>query len=139
MAFLADNCTFCELTSKVLADCRPFSCGNDDLDDFFANDATRYAQFLMGKTYCFRLNSDPSKLVCALTLSNDSIRIYDLPRAPGFAFSDIAPCATARGVLNYRRFRELMPSVGLYSESRPDGTHAWSAWDPLGPGSEIHR
>ena len=81
MAFLADNCTFCELTSKVLADCRPFSCGNDDLDDFFANDATRYAQFLMGKTYCFRLNSDPSKLVCALTLSNDSIRIYDLPRS----------------------------------------------------------
>ena len=42
MAFLADNCTFCELTSNVLADCRPFSCGNDDLDDFFANDATRY-------------------------------------------------------------------------------------------------
>ena len=81
MAFLADNCTFCELTSKVLADCRPFSCGNDDLDDFFANDATRYAQFLKGKTYCFRLNSDHSKLVCALTLSNDSIRIYDLPRS----------------------------------------------------------
>jgi GNAT superfamily N-acetyltransferase len=80
MAFLADNCTFCELTGDVLANCRPFSCGNDDLDDFFANDATRYAHFLMGKTYCFRLNSDPSKLVCALTLSNDSIRIYDLPR-----------------------------------------------------------
>ena len=59
--------------------------------------------------------------------------------APGFAFPDIAPCSAARGVLNYRRFRELMPSVGLYSESRPDGTHAWSAWDPLGPGSEILR
>ena len=59
--------------------------------------------------------------------------------APGFAFSDITPCSAARGVLNYRRFRELMPSVGLYSESRPDGTHAWSAWDPLGPGSEILR
>ena len=81
MAFLADNCTFCELTSDVLADCRPFSCGNDDLDDFFANDATRYSHFLMGKTYCFRLNADASKLVCAFTLSNDSIRIYDLPRS----------------------------------------------------------
>ena len=54
-------------------------------------------------------------------------------------FSNITPCSAARGVLNYRRFRELMPSVGLYSESRPDGTHDWSAWDPLGPGSEIHR
>ena len=32
-----------------------------------------------------------------------------------------------------------MPPVGLYSESHPDGTHAWSAWDPLGPGSEILR
>jgi len=35
----------------------------------------------MGKTYCFRSGSDPSKIVCALTISNDSIRIYDLPRS----------------------------------------------------------
>ena len=34
----------------------------------------------MGKTYCFRVNSDPSKFACMFTLSNDSIRIYDLPR-----------------------------------------------------------
>lgn len=80
MSFLADNCTFCELTEVVLVQCRPFSCGNDDLDDFFANDAVRYARFLMGKTYGFRLNDDPSRIVCAMTLSNDSIRIYDLPR-----------------------------------------------------------
>lgn len=81
MAFITDNCTFYELTNDMLASCQPFSCGNSDLDDFFANDATRYAHFLMGKTYCFRLNSDPTKIVCALTLSNDSIRIYDLPRS----------------------------------------------------------
>ena len=81
MAFISDNCTFCELTDDLLAVCQPFSCGSDDLDDFFANDATRYAHFLMGKTYCFRLNSDPSKIVCAFTISNDSIRIYDLPRS----------------------------------------------------------
>ena len=80
MSFLEDNCTFCELTEDVLAQCRPFSCGNDDLDDFFANDAVRYARFLMGKTYGFRLNADPARIVCAMTLSNDSIRIYDLPR-----------------------------------------------------------
>lgn len=81
MAFISDNCTFCELTDDLLAVFQPFSCGSDDLDDFFANDATRYAHFLMGKTYCFRLNSDPSKIVCAFTISNDSIRIYDLPRS----------------------------------------------------------
>ena len=72
---------FFELTEDVLALCKPFTCGNEDLDDFFLNDATRYAHFLMGKTYCFRLNSDPSIIVCALTVSNDSIRIYDLPRS----------------------------------------------------------
>ena len=79
MPFLIEQCTFFELTEDVLATCQPFSCGNADLDDFFLNDATRYAYYLMGKTYCFRLNSDPSKIVCALTVSNDSIRIYDLP------------------------------------------------------------
>ena len=79
MSFLIEQCTFFELTEDVLATCQPFSCGNADLNDFFQNDATRYARYLMGKTYCFRLNSDPSKIVCALTVSNDSIRIYDLP------------------------------------------------------------
>lgn len=53
MAFLSDSCTFHELTDDILAVCHPFSCGNEDLDDFFAHDATRYAHFLMGKTYCF--------------------------------------------------------------------------------------
>ena len=81
MAFITDNCTFYELTDDVLAACQPFVCGNDDLDDFFCNDATRYAHYLMGKSYCFRLNDDPTKIVCALTISNDSIRIYDLPRS----------------------------------------------------------
>ena len=81
MAFITDNCTFCELTDDVLTACQPFSCGNEDLDDFFRHDAIRYAHFLMGKTYCFRLSSDPTKIVCALTISNDSIRIYDLPRS----------------------------------------------------------
>ena len=81
MAFLSQECTFCELTDEILSACEPFTCGNDDLDDFFAHDATRYARFLMGKTYCFRLSEKPSKIVCALTVSNDSIRIYDLPRS----------------------------------------------------------
>ena len=81
MAFLIEQCGFCELTEDVINSCLHFSCGNDDLDDFFGNDATRYAHFLMGKTYCFRLNSNPSIIVCAFTISNDSIRIYDLPRS----------------------------------------------------------
>lgn len=81
MAFLIEQCSFCELTEDVINSCQFFSCGNDDLDDFFRNDATRYAHYLMGKTYCFRLNTNPTKIVCAFTISNDSIRIYDLPRS----------------------------------------------------------
>ena len=77
-AIKAINCTFHELTDDILSVCEPFLCGNEDLDDFFAYDDTRYAHFLMGKTYCFRSGDNPSKIVCALTISNDSIRIYDL-------------------------------------------------------------
>ena len=31
-----------------------------------------------------RKNDDPTKIVCAFTVSNDSIRIYDLPRSRKF-------------------------------------------------------
>lgn len=79
--FLSSQCFFSELTDDLLSTCQPFSCGNEDLDDFFKNDATRYAYYLMGKSYCFRKNDDPTKIVCAFTVSNDSIRIYDLPRS----------------------------------------------------------
>lgn len=81
MSFLNKECTFCELTECIVSCCKDFSCGNDDLDDFFKNDALKYAHFLMGKSYTFMLDDDPSVIVCALTVSNDSIRIYDLPRS----------------------------------------------------------
>ena len=79
--FLDSQCFFSELTDDLLSTCQSFTCGNEDLDDFFKNDATRYAYYLMGKSYCFRLNDDPTKIVCTFTVSNDSIRIYDLPRS----------------------------------------------------------
>ena len=41
--FLSSQCFFSELTDDLLSTCQPFSCGNEDLDDFFKNDATRYA------------------------------------------------------------------------------------------------
>lgn len=81
MGFLLDKCELWEMSEELLANCNPFSCGNDDLDDFFRNDALRYTYFLMGKSYCFCLREDKTKMVCAFTVSNDSIRIYDLPRS----------------------------------------------------------
>jgi GNAT superfamily N-acetyltransferase len=62
-----------------LKQCYPFSCGEKDLDDFFSGDADNYGRQLLGKSYCFRLESDRSVIVCAFTLSNSSIEARNLP------------------------------------------------------------
>jgi GNAT superfamily N-acetyltransferase len=62
-------------TQEKLATCEPFVCNEDDLTDFFANDATKYHEKLLGKTYIFCLKENPQVIVAAFTLSNDSIRI----------------------------------------------------------------
>jgi len=49
------------------------------MDEFFHKDALDYTHFLMGKSYCFRLRDDLQTIVACFTVSNDSIRIYDLP------------------------------------------------------------
>lgn len=51
-----------------------FSCGDEDLDGFFRNDAENYASQLLSKTYCFSLKDKPDVVVCAFTVSNDGIR-----------------------------------------------------------------
>ena len=81
MSFLADKCLLSPFTEDVRQACLPFVCGCEDMDEFFAKDFADYAFFLMGKSYCFRLKEDPRRIVCAFTISNDSIRIYDLPRS----------------------------------------------------------
>ena len=59
----------------------PFDCGNNDLNDFFSVDAVKYTDQLLGKTYCFMLEENPEVMVCAFTLSNDSIKVSQLPSA----------------------------------------------------------
>lgn len=71
---LYDNCTMMQLSEEVFANCEAFSCGNPDLDDFFLNDARKYAEELMGKTYCWVTDSKPYKIVALFTLANDSIK-----------------------------------------------------------------
>lgn len=55
-----------------------FSCIIEDLNDFFCNDALNYQDQLLGDTYFFRKN-DSSEIVCAFTISNDSLNIKSLP------------------------------------------------------------
>jgi GNAT superfamily N-acetyltransferase len=79
MSFLLDKCSLCELSESTDTD--SFECGDQDIDDFFSNDCFDYAKQLLGKTYCYRLDIEPSKIVCAFTLANASIRVDDLPNA----------------------------------------------------------
>ena len=81
MAFLESNCIRTVLTPAVLECCNQFSCGNADLDAFFLNDAVRYSQQLMGKTYAFIEASSLRDVVCAFTVSNASIFTNYLPNA----------------------------------------------------------
>ena len=58
-----------------------FTCGDRDLDDFFTNDCFAYSKELLGKTYCFRMDTNPRVVVCTFTLANAGIRVSDLPNA----------------------------------------------------------
>lgn len=79
MAILEEHCILDVLTDEILSECEPFTCGDDDMDEFFRNDALSYTRYKMGKSYCFRMKDDVSIIVACFTVSNDSIRIYDLP------------------------------------------------------------
>lgn len=50
-----------------------FTCGDDDLDDFFVSDAYLYDKQLLGKTYYFQ-TKDTKRVIGAFTVANDSIK-----------------------------------------------------------------
>ena len=79
MSFLLDECSIFDLAEPN--DMIGFTCGDQDLDDFFASDCFDYAKQLLGKSYCYKLDADPSKVVCAFTLANAGVRVDDLPNA----------------------------------------------------------
>lgn len=81
MAFLEENCILDVLTDDILKECHPFVCGDDDMDEFFQKDALNYTRYKMGKSYCFRMKDSIETIVACFTVSNDSIRIYDLPNS----------------------------------------------------------
>ena len=81
MGFLEDKCTLFSHTGEMLMQSRPFSCGDKDLDNFFLYDAENYERQLLGKSYCYRLDSDNSVVVCFFTLSNSSVEARNLPNS----------------------------------------------------------
>ena len=81
MGFLLDNCTLQPYNQQIIDSCYPFDCDHSDLNDFFTNDVDNYSSELLGKTYCFTLDSNPKIIVSAFTISNDSIKTTHLPNS----------------------------------------------------------
>mgnify|MGYP006275045233 CR=1 FL=1 len=77
--FLREYCTFQPLSKDLIDSLKSFDCGHSDLNDFFANDCFDYSRELIGKTYCFTLDTNPKEIVCAFTIANDSIKVNTLP------------------------------------------------------------
>ena len=63
MGFLADKTVFSPLTKEILEESISFSCGNEDLDGFFHNDAVAYSENLFGKSYCYYLEESKADVV----------------------------------------------------------------------------
>lgn len=80
-SFLLHNCSLQILSESTISLCEAFNCGNDDLNEFFSRDAINYTNELLGKTYLFTLVQNPKKIVCAFTISNDSIKTFTLPNS----------------------------------------------------------
>ena len=79
---LEERCRLARVTQEVLDYCQPFVCGDKDLDDFFANNAIAYEKELMGKTYCWVLREDVTKIVGMITLANAAIQTTHLQNHP---------------------------------------------------------
>mgnify|MGYP002909177134 CR=1 FL=1 len=79
---LAEKCVMLRFDCDVLKHCTPFSCGDADLDDFFAHDAIAYDKDLLGKTYCWVLKDDNTEIVGMITLANAGIQTTHLQNNP---------------------------------------------------------
>ena len=77
---LQKECTLMQYTQEVKSHCVEFSCGDSDLDEFFKADVFLYEEEMLGKTYCWVTNSRPHKIVCLVTVANDSIKSIGLPK-----------------------------------------------------------
>ncbi|GHT15145.1 N-acetyltransferase [Bacteroidia bacterium] len=67
-----------------------FDCGNDDLNEFFNEDAIKYQEQILGQTYFFR-HLETKKIVCAFSLSPDSIKLTYLPNSRRKKIRELIP------------------------------------------------
>lgn len=82
MFSIYDDCRLAKVTQGLIYNCKPFTCGDSDLDDFLYSDALAYEKDLMGKTYCWVLNDDVSHVVGFVTLANAGIQTTHMQNNP---------------------------------------------------------
>jgi len=75
---IVKDCDFLDLSSNDLI--VDFDCGDSDLNDFFNIDALNYQNQWLGRTHFFRHN-ETKKIVCAFSLSADSVKTVLLPNS----------------------------------------------------------
>lgn len=84
--------TFMVPYTKEVADyCDPFSCGDEDLDEFFRHDVFLYEEELLGKTYCWINRNNDNEIVAIATLSYDGIKTNNLDNPSRNAFQRKIP------------------------------------------------
>lgn len=91
MFSLDDKCQLARVTEEVIDYCNPFICGDEDLDDFFANNAIAYEKELMGKTYCWVLKDDITTIVGMVTLANAGIQTTHMQNHPRRKLNNLIP------------------------------------------------
>ena len=64
MGFLADKTVFSPLTKEILEESISYSCGNEDLDELFNNDAPSYSQNSYGKSYYYDFEEKKKQRKC---------------------------------------------------------------------------
>lgn len=79
MSFLFNKCILQKLVKPEQLE--GFTCGDEDLDEFFSSDCFDYERQLLGKTYCFKCSDENDSTVCVFTISNAGIRVSDLPNS----------------------------------------------------------
>ena len=79
------------MTDNLVTLCQPFSCGDSDLDDFFANSTGNYERQMLGKSYYCCLIENSSVIVCAFTVSNAGMDVRHLPGSRKKKFTEVFP------------------------------------------------
>lgn len=89
MGFLTEYCSFHLLTREIIAKCQHFSCGNGDLDEFFAKDSPLYTERLLGKTYCYLLDEDPTVILFSTEEQEAENAHLSLPLKTRYMYYDL--------------------------------------------------